>query len=277
MSDVPANNPPPTFQTRDFLGYELEGSHDRTFDFAEVAKTTQRLLAENWLSVLLITFVLDFTPQVILPLMTEAGFFDFDWDNWEFLANITTNDDATIWPWIITTLLTFLASGYVTLLLVSRELRQPTSVAHYITATIPILTLSVLVTVACLVGIVLLVVPGVLLYLTWSVALPVLLGEKQGVIKSLGRSGDLTSGSQWQIFWLTIGYGVFSVVTGFTGVFLGDLVFDITSIAEIQTVLPTTMTAITDAVFTIAFVALYLHLRFLKEGPQKGQVASIFE
>lgn len=46
---------------------------------------------------------------------------------------------------------------------------------------------------------VLLVVPGVMLLLRWSAALPVLVVERAGILGSLGRSRDLTRGHRWAI------------------------------------------------------------------------------
>jgi len=49
-------------------------------------------------------------------------------------------------------------------------------------------------------------IPGVVLWVRWFVAAPVLEREKPGILRSLGRSRDLTKGSRWSLvmFWLTM-------------------------------------------------------------------------
>jgi hypothetical protein len=78
-------------------------------------------------------------------------------------------------------------------------------------------------------GLLLLVVPGVFLLLMWSVAAPVTVAERRGVIESMGRSSELTSGARWNILalfliiWVimfaasSISGAVMIVVYGFQG------------------------------------------------------------
>jgi hypothetical protein len=61
---------------------------------------------------------------------------------------------------------------------------------------LPLISWGVLATVGFLVGLMLLVVPGFVLLLRWSIALPILLIEERGAIESLGRSWQLTA-----VFW----------------------------------------------------------------------------
>jgi hypothetical protein len=47
-------------------------------------------------------------------------------------------------------------------------------------------------------------IPGIVLWVRWFVAIPVIERERPGILKSLGRSRDLTKGSRWSLamFWL---------------------------------------------------------------------------
>ena len=57
--------------------------------------------------------------------------------------------------------------------------------------------LSFISSIGILIGFVLLVIPGLLLILRWSVSLPVLLAEDAGVTESLSRSWRLTGSAWW--------------------------------------------------------------------------------
>jgi hypothetical protein len=63
--------------------------------------------------------------------------------------------------------------------------------------------ISIVSTIAILAGLLLLVVPGVVLLLRWSLAYPVMLAEDEGIVGSLRRSWRLT-GKRWP---LLLGYG----------------------------------------------------------------------
>ena len=54
-----------------------------------------------------------------------------------------------------------------------------------------------------MIGMILLAVPAVLLSM-WLVAMPVCVAERLGVVRSLGRSRELTKGNRWRIFGLVV-------------------------------------------------------------------------
>jgi hypothetical protein len=63
---------------------------------------------------------------------------------------------------------------------------------------LPLLLLSILLLVGLALGSVI-VIGGIILLLMWAVAVPVLVIERIGVIRSFGRSSQLTKGSRWKI------------------------------------------------------------------------------
>lgn len=65
---------------------------------------------------------------------------------------------------------------------------------------LPVLGLSLVVGIAVGFGLILLIVPGVLLALMWSLSVPVLVLENKGVFDAMSRSSDLTQGSRGRIF-----------------------------------------------------------------------------
>ena len=69
---------------------------------------------------------------------------------------------------------------------------------------LPLIGLSILWALGLMIGFMLLVVPGIILLMIWAVAVPSLVIERQGVITAFRRSAELTSGSRWKIFGLSI-------------------------------------------------------------------------
>jgi hypothetical protein len=69
---------------------------------------------------------------------------------------------------------------------------------------LPLLGVSVLVGLGVGLGFVLLVVPGILLWTRWSVAVPVLVLERVGVVDSMRRSWELVRGRGRSVWWLFV-------------------------------------------------------------------------
>src|ERR1700760_3693978 len=74
-----------------------------------------------------------------------------------------------------------------------------------------------------LLGAILLIVPGLILFTMWAVALPANTVEGTGVVASLGRSRELTRGRRWRVFGAILVPTLISLVTSWllAGVFFG--------------------------------------------------------
>ena len=77
---------------------------------------------------------------------------------------------------------------------------------------VPVFVIGVASYLAMIVGFLLLVVPGFILLLMWSVVIPVRIVERTGIMESLGRSRALTRGFRGKILLLGLMYLVFAVV-----------------------------------------------------------------
>lgn len=64
--------------------------------------------------------------------------------------------------------------------------------------------LSFLTNLGILVGVLLLIVPGIMLYVRWALALPAMMRENIDITDALGRSNALTEGNRWRIFGLAL-------------------------------------------------------------------------
>jgi len=154
------------------------------------------------------------------------------------------------------------------------------SVAGALARVIPIILLSLLVVLAVAFGLLLLIVPGIIFYLMYAVAVPVMMAEGRGITASMSRSAELTKGSRPMIFLLVIVMGM--VTSGISAVcnaiFLrltevsGDAAMDRIMLSFGTLVEQTVATA----VGAVLIAALYVELRAIKEGVSTEAIADVF-
>ena len=151
---------------------------------------------------------------------------------------------------------------------------KPLSLADCFTKAVkkllPLIGLGILMALGIGLGLVLLIVPGIILYLMWVVATPVMMAEDRGVIDSLGRSAELTSGSKRMIFVLLLIFFVLAIVFGLFVAFVGSLS---TILLAIITLVSNT---ITGAIQGAGVASIYVDLRTAKEGADTSALAEIF-
>lgn len=130
------------------------------------------------------------------------------------------------------------------------------------------------------VGLVLLIVPGVILFLLWFVAGPVAVAEKTGVGRSLARSRTLTRDHRWWLLLLTVVYVVLSwvigMIIGVAAVAAGG-VQGIGQLNFVTLVLGPVAQTVSTLIWGAVVAAAYVELRAVKEGGGGETVASIFD
>jgi hypothetical protein len=154
---------------------------------------------------------------------------------------------------------------------------------------LPLIGLAIVSALGIWLGLILLIVPGVIASLMWSVAAPVLVVEKLGVFGSLKRSRDLTRGRRWAILGLFVLYMIVSFILGVviqavglplgvssSGLFgLNDATM---SVGLIVFVFASSLVNGLQGVIVAAGVAsLYYELRTSKEGAAPEDTASVFD
>ncbi|MEA3063884.1 MAG: hypothetical protein QOJ27_312 [Sphingomonadales bacterium] len=150
---------------------------------------------------------------------------------------------------------------------------------------LPLFLLGILSSLGIALGFLLLIVPGVMLYVIWSVAAPALVEERLGPVDALGRSRELTRGARWKIFGLTLVvlavYWLFSALVGYIAVMFYGGVEDFAMMAT-QGMSPGYMAftaivqTVTSAVWGVIQTSLYVELRLWKDGPATEKLAEIF-
>ena len=151
----------------------------------------------------------------------------------------------------------------------------------------PIVGLAISMSLALFLATMLLIVPGVILYLMWFVATPVCVVEQLGPFGSMGRSRELTRGHRWKLLGMLL---LLLIPALIIGAIIGAVVFALMAGAGAgPTAVPLAMTsiagqiatliwsAIWSAFFAILVVVTYHDLRVAKDGIDTDQIAAVFE
>jgi len=155
------------------------------------------------------------------------------------------------------------------------------SLAAALPKVLPLLGLTIIMAIGIGFGMLLLIVPGVILYLIWSVASPALVAEDIGVFEAFGRSSELTKGNRVKIFGMFFLLGALligvSMVLGFFLVATGTLQGLVTgSIPIAYTLINAIVSTLTTAISGALVATLYVQLRVAKEGPAVDALADVF-
>lgn len=118
----------------------------------------------------------------------------------------------------------------------------------------------------------LILVPGIILYVMWFVAVPALVEERRGILAALGRSRQLTAGARWPIFGLVIAYIILSLLISGAGTLLSTLSLGTIAGQVVQALL----SMVSALIASTGVAATYVELRIVKEGTSVDALAEIF-
>jgi hypothetical protein len=140
----------------------------------------------------------------------------------------------------------------------------------------PMIGITILTVLGVVLGFILLIVPGIMLALRWSVGIPVRIMEGPGVLKAMGRSAELTRGHRWAIFGVLIVFGLISIglsiVLGLVTATAGA-----TGSGQMVAVVMSAITGMISLVLTSAASAsIYSELRTIKDGVGAEHLAAVF-
>lgn len=156
---------------------------------------------------------------------------------------------------------------------------------------LPLFAVYVLLLLGIWVGTIFLVVPGIMLAVMWSVALPAIVAERSGVFGAFGRSRALTKGARWHVFGILLlafviyllasiaigvgsvaGYGSLGVLTG-----EGQVRMPLpTQPSFVVQLLQSIVTTVMLTWFITVGASLFIELRDWKDGPDSDRLADIF-
>lgn len=203
-----------------------------------------------------------------------------------------TNPFAVIWPaiiggglvWWLLYLTAQAVLFRITLAAIDRrEESFGTHLAGAARALPALFGLSIVLSLAVGFAMILLLVPGIMLAVAWSVAAPALVIERGGVFGSLGRSMRLTKGARWRVFGVCVlVFVIYYLAAGVVGV--GNIaVQGLPQAGAVGTAQPIGVTILSlalqtgfIAVWSAIQAALFVELREWKDGPAGERLADIF-
>lgn len=132
---------------------------------------------------------------------------------------------------------------------------------------LPVIGVALVSGILILLGFFLLIVPGIIAYLVYYVAVPAAIIENTGVGASLSRSSGLTDGHRWQVLVIPVVLGV-----------LNYIVARVLSGSGIGTALISQLLSLVfNGIGAVSGVVVYQHLRELKDGTSAEEMAAIFD
>ena len=146
---------------------------------------------------------------------------------------------------------------------------------------VPLFVILLLVLLGIFGGAILLLVPGLMLAVMWSVVVPACVVEHTGVFGAFSRSRELTRGYRWPIFGLYVAFFVLMIIISVTfGVLIGIGTLagsPATSQPIVEIGSSTVSTMITSIIGSTFVAAIYYELRQIKEGIGPEALASVFD
>ena len=149
---------------------------------------------------------------------------------------------------------------------------------------IPVLFVSIVVGLLVAVGTMAFVIPGIILYVMFWVAVPAAVVERTGVIDSMKRSLALTKGYRWQIFFVLVIWTVITIIVQLIVAFVVGVPFGTTAAMTGQASVSIGAELITQVVsmllsgISASILAVGYHdLRVAKEGVGSEEIARTFD
>jgi hypothetical protein len=154
----------------------------------------------------------------------------------------------------------------------NRPVRIGESLQKGLSRVLPIVGLSLCIAIGCGFAFLLLIVPGIILMIAWSVALPACVVERLGPFQSMSRSSALTKGHRWKMLGILLIIMIGNAVVG--GV-LAKMLFGLGLVVVV--IARMIWHALIGAYQSIVVAVAYHDLRVAKEGVDIENIASVFD
>ena len=147
---------------------------------------------------------------------------------------------------------------------------------------VPVIVVSMLFGLMVVLGLILLIVPGIMLAVMWSVVVPITVEERTGILGAFNRAQDLTRGARWTIFGLFLLIFLIGLGIGLVGVLVSTVTigfsYENPAISSSLPALAVNVVVLTLAsAFSSALVtSLFVELREWKDGPEDTKLSDIF-
>ena len=257
----------------------------RRFEMGRVITGTFEVLGRNFVAFALLALLLGGLPNLLVGLAQMS-----------FLDNQTMFQPETIAGTILGGLIMLAAAFVLQAAIVhatvtdlnGRRVVLGDSLKIGLRDCLPLIGLAILMGLGIALGTMLLIIPGLILAVMWSVAVPAKVVEKLGVLQAMQRSRDLTRGRRWPIFGLFVLYVIANwmlsalivVAAGpFTPPAPGstDAITAIGATSLVQVVGSAIVATISTLISTTGGAVLYSELRGSREGVGPEALASVFD
>ena len=153
----------------------------------------------------------------------------------------------------------------------------PRAIAGGLRYFLPMFALTLLWTLGMMVGMMLLIVPGVILITIWSVSAPALIAENTGVFGAFSRSQALTKGIRWNVFGALIVFAIifYVIVFAVQGLGGGSLAI-FTANMTTAFVITAASSVLTTLLVPNFLAALYTETVNANGGGRQSELAEIF-
>jgi hypothetical protein len=181
---------------------------------------------------------------------------------------------------LLNMVLTYAAMGAVVYGTVAYLRGRPAGVGECLSrgfgVVLPVILVAILITLMGTIGMMLLVIPGIIVFVITAAAVPAAVVERPGVWGSIKRSAELTKGNRWRVFALLVIFYIVMMgiawVLGLVG--LPILAPDGTTFAIIVLYV---WSGLVTAFFAAFGAVIYHDLRVAKEGASSEQIAAVFD
>jgi hypothetical protein len=127
-------------------------------------------------------------------------------------------------------------------------------------------------------GFVLLIVPGLMLMTAWFVIIPAAVVERVGIFGAFSRSGRLTKGHRWAIFFLVFLMGFANYVVQVFEIQVSRALLEAGLSRFWAVAVPFVLiTPFAWVIWIVGVSSIYFELRHIKEGVQADQLAAVFD
>jgi len=251
------------------------------FDFGHVVGQTFGLIGRNFLAFITLALILVGAPRFGIM----------------YLQSTLLGERPDLYSWtpllggLVSLVTTYILQGALTRASVDDLSKKGVSIGAALGDGLryffPLFIVALLVGLGTLIGLILLVIPGLFLMVRWAVSAPAALIEREGPTHSIGRSAELTEGHRWAIFGLVLLYVVFAYAIGIgLGIALAAMGGLGSTAAGVMTKdmsgyifagATSGVESLMSLVATVGMASLYFELRRVKDGVGVDELAKVFD
>ena len=259
-----------------------------SFDFGRVLNRTVSAVINNFKSFFLIGFIIYGVPSIFVTLF---GLYAAKMDLFFNGLNLDENLVQALFISIlfiglgIYLYLSLWLTGGLTVASLAAFNNEPVDIKKSLRETRHLvwrlLRMSLLFLMGMLLGLILLIVPGIIFYCMYCVAAAALVAEDESVTGSLSRSSDLTDGYKWWVFLLIVIYLLVSIAIELFSLIpikvIGLVLNDHFVIGSLGLITKGLTNTFTNIISIVGLTSLYYELRLAKEGIGSESIYEIFD